>query len=1132
MSKTRKALHALVVLAFLTSLFALAIGEIVPNPDDFARKIMDVRQSDASFDRSLKANPNQFGPKSDMDRTGYVTEGFEGGVVPPTGWTLTQYNPVETWEIDTYDPYTGVYNASCFYDATYTDVQDEWLISPVMNFASATSDLKLGFAWLMSYYWSVDPYDSYDLQVHITTDGTAWTQIWSEHSEGVFASWTWYEKVISLSSYTGTGYETVQVAFVYDGYDGAQASIDDIYVDDDAAPIGRCCYGDPAAPSCADNTELECDGLGGDWDGALNCTDDPCPVAGPNDLCTGAIAMTSGGTYTGTTAGATVDCPGVLDWNAVWYSFYVEECVFATMDYCNVSPQYDVECLGVVVYDECPEDCPNYILYTSNEWVSCPPAPSTQPITHFDFLPGPMTYYYPVFMGDAECVPVEKQFSFVFTLVDCPEAQDGDNCDMPLGVEIPADLRGEYVDVNTTCGRLDYYGGQSTCLGYYDQGEEIIYEITVTEETCVDILVDPDDVYSGFALSEVCPPADPCIIATAGYSDAEYGVYNVTAAAGTYYLMIDTWPLPTCVDFTLTIKECEPTTPGNTCEDPIIVKLPADIPYADLGQKTCMRVDDYNMTCMGYYDGGEDAIYKLEVTEDVAVIITMDPKTSTWSGLALDDNCPLDGDPGCLAVVTGSAAAPRVIEYPLSAGDYWVMVDTWPSPACLPDFDLTIDLGPDAEITPTSFDFGTVNAGDNGSEILNIANVGGGFLNYEIEVTYTPPREIDGAYVEALDAYKPGMTMDIEFFAANASSDAEWIDEIVLEFPAGCDVIGSTNFDVIGATRYLECEGQTGDGAHVVYWNWDGGYGNMYSSDEALATVTIAFAGSKSGDISVPYTMSGDDFGSEPHDISGVLTIAEADPMTSWLVCAPTSGSVAGGTSDDVTAAWDATGLPNDTYDADINVSHNAKETIPATITVTNGMQKAKIAPDPAYIYMKYAFDPMDLTVYVGHFNGSDTPGDVTDLTVNGIAATIVGTTTHPSFTGDVLEATVPAAPFLDPYGGPIGTVLKSFDVAGTVNGSPFTGKGKVALHGKDAKTGGKTWMVPPDMVLFHGDANLDGYIDIDDAVATIEVIFVGGQIIGPLTIADCDCSHSVDIDDVVYLVQYIFNQGPAPCHD
>jgi hypothetical protein len=131
--------------------------------------------------------------------------------------------------------------------------------------------------------------------------------------------------------------------------------------------------------------------------------------------------------------------------------------------------------------------------------------------------------------------------------------------------------------------------------------------------------------------------------------------------------------------------------------------------------------------------------------------------------------------------------------------------------------------------------------------------------------------------------------------------------------------------EVIGSTRYLAYEGQTGDGADVVYWNWNGGYGNMYSTDEALATITIAFAAAKSGDITIPYTMSGDDWGDPPHDISGTLVISEADPTTSWLVCTPTSGSVPGGDSDDITVAWDATGLPNDTYDANIQVTHNAK---------------------------------------------------------------------------------------------------------------------------------------------------------------------------------------------------------------
>jgi hypothetical protein len=258
--------------------------------------------------------------------------------------------------------------------------------------------------------------------------------------------------------------------------------------------------------------------------------------------------------------------------------------------------------------------------------------------------------------------------------------------------------------------------------------------------------------------------------------------------------------------------------------------------------------------------------------------------------------------------------------------------------------------------------------------------------------------------------------------------------------------------------------------------------------------------------------------------------------MTSWLVCTPTSGSVPGGGADVITAAWDATGLPNDTYNADIVIDHNARgqAVLPCTLTVINGDSKAKITPDPAYIYYKYAFDPMDLTVIVGNFNGTYTASMVTALNVNGYPAHSL--TTLPSYTGfvgAVVQAQFAAAPFLDDYGGPIGLVSRNFTVNGTFSDmSSFTGKGKVNLYGKNFKDGGRSWIVPADVVLLHGDADLSGGIDIDDVVRIIEIIFVGGEILGPLTIADCDCSHSVDVDDVVYLVQFIFNNGEFPCHD
>ena len=68
------------------------------------------------------------------------------------------------------------------------------------------------------------------------------------------------------------------------------------------------------------------------------------------------------------------------------------------------------------------------------------------------------------------------------------------------------------------------------------------------------------------------------------------------------------------------------------------------------------------------------------------------------------------------------------------------------------------------------------------------------------------------------------------------------------------------------------------------------------------------------------------------------------------------------------------------------------------------------------------------------------------------------------------------------------------------------------------------------------GDADGSGYIDIDDVVYLIEYIFVNGPEPIPVYHAgNPDCSIDVDIDDVVFLIAYIFTGGPAPlcqCED
>jgi hypothetical protein len=62
------------------------------------------------------------------------------------------------------------------------------------------------------------------------------------------------------------------------------------------------------------------------------------------------------------------------------------------------------------------------------------------------------------------------------------------------------------------------------------------------------------------------------------------------------------------------------------------------------------------------------------------------------------------------------------------------------------------------------------------------------------------------------------------------------------------------------------------------------------------------------------------------------------------------------------------------------------------------------------------------------------------------------------------------------------------------------------------------------------GDTDTSGEVDIDDVVYLIAYIFSGGPPPEPFDSGDADCSGDVDIDDIVYLITYIFSSGKAPC--
>jgi len=63
------------------------------------------------------------------------------------------------------------------------------------------------------------------------------------------------------------------------------------------------------------------------------------------------------------------------------------------------------------------------------------------------------------------------------------------------------------------------------------------------------------------------------------------------------------------------------------------------------------------------------------------------------------------------------------------------------------------------------------------------------------------------------------------------------------------------------------------------------------------------------------------------------------------------------------------------------------------------------------------------------------------------------------------------------------------------------------------------------------GDATGDGSIDVADVIYLINYLYIHGPSPDPLLTGDLNCDGTSDIGDVIYLINYLFKQGPSPCN-
>ncbi|RKX28017.1 MAG: hypothetical protein DRP47_05410, partial [Candidatus Zixiibacteriota bacterium] len=603
----------------------------------------------------------------------YFSEDFEAEDMPPVGWDTVNTDPGYGFFLGTYSGGGTQAALVTWHAAGY--IQDEWMISPTADLTSATSDIRCEFWFLKGYSYP------HEFKVYVATDGVTFNLVWDSDVEGAgYPEFAWTQATIDMSAYIG---QSVTLGFQYYGEDADLFGLDDVVLTDDAAATGRCCYGpDPFNPTCEDDVTLEyCTGVGGSWMDGGNCVDNPCPIPDENDECTGATVQALPYTFMGNNEAATYDtyCQYFGDYPNVWIAFEITECMDITLTYCGSPDGWGNGWLNLITDCACSEGS---LISGATYDFDCA---NGNPRIYFDHL-GAGTYYYPV-MLDASS-GAAGDYVIEVTGVACPPITPGDACEDPFVVNIgsgdlPYTIANQY-----TCGRQDYYN--ETCLGSYDGGEDLIVQLNLADDMDVKITLDPKGLtYTGIAISNGCPDdGGTCIGSSTNSGSDPHTIQALSLTAGSYFIIVDTWPTPDCIpDLDIIIEEMGETQEGDNCLSPIKVDLPGFT--SDLGQTTCGRIDDYNATCMGYYDGGEDIIYEITVASAMTVNFTLDPKGTTYSGMGLFNSCPSDDD--CIDYETGYSSDPkRMTCVSLDPGVYYLMVDTWPSPDCIPEFDLFI----------------------------------------------------------------------------------------------------------------------------------------------------------------------------------------------------------------------------------------------------------------------------------------------------------------------------------------------------------------------------------------------------------------------------------------------------------
>jgi len=163
------------------------------------------------------------------------------------------------------------------------------------------------------------------------------------------------------------------------------------------------------------------------------------------------------------------------------------------------------------------------------------------------------------------------------------------------------------------------------------------------------------------------------------------------------------------------------------------------------------------------------------------------------------------------------------------------------------------------------------------------------------------------------------------------SADMEWIKTMSIDFPDEITLNSST--DLVGPSGSLIFENISGPGISAI-WTSSGTWGEIHEGESATCTINITFSDAYIGaESELDYTIFGDGYGSDPHQVNNVVEIANENSF--WLSVSPDEGQITYNSDTEVSLNYNTEGMEEGVYNADIIISDGTSDvTIPVELTV------------------------------------------------------------------------------------------------------------------------------------------------------------------------------------------------------